>query len=380
MRIGMITGEYPPMQGGVGAYTAILARHLAANGQEVHLFSTQGTHSPDLPLTNTLQRWDHGSLKATAAWASTTQPDVVSLQFQTAAFGMSPWIHFLPDYLRRLPVITTFHDLRFPYLFPKAGPLRDWIVMHLARASAGVIVTNHEDAARVQGLTHTRLIPIGSNILDTLPADYDPLQWRQRAGASADDFLLAFFGFINSSKGLDTLIHSLVELRSAGLPARLVIIGSLGTSDPTNAAYAQTIHGLIDQLELRPYVHQTGFLEDESEVGSYLKASDAVVLPFQDGASFRRGSLMAAIRYACPIVTTLPRVHVPEFVHGNNMLFVPPDESSALTQTLQQLYHTPAVQQQLHSGAARLAAHFDWQRIAADYIDFFTRVHEGGNS
>ncbi len=128
---------------------------------------------------------------------------MVNIQYQTAAYGMSPFIHFLPDALRPIPVVTTFHDLRYPYLFPKAGKLRDWIVWRLARASAGVIATNHEDAAHLRDL-NMALIPIGSNIRATTqrPAD------RQQVGATADDFLIANFGLINRSKGIDTLIES----------------------------------------------------------------------------------------------------------------------------------------------------------------------------
>ena len=42
---------------------------------------------------------------------------------------------------------TTFHDLRPPYLFPKAGPLRDYVTHRLARASDAVIGTNGSDVA-----------------------------------------------------------------------------------------------------------------------------------------------------------------------------------------------------------------------------------------
>jgi hypothetical protein len=70
----------------------------------------------------------------------------------------------------------TFHDLRVPYLFPKAGPLRRWIVYHLARSAEGVIATNDEDFHRL--LTEARprrlaLIPIGSNIPCAPPPGYD---------------------------------------------------------------------------------------------------------------------------------------------------------------------------------------------------------------
>ena len=375
MRIGIITGEYPPMQGGVGAYTAVLAEHLAASGHEIHLFSTNAAHSNEFPLTNTLTRWNYSSLGAITKWAKETKLDILNLQFQTAAFGMSPFIHFLPDYVRDTPLVTTFHDLRFPYLFPKAGPLRDWIIMHLARASAGVIVTNHEDAARVNNLPCWRLIPIGSNILRELPSDFDPAIWRKRAGASNGDLLLAFFGLINRSKGLDTLLSSLAELRANGAAARLVIVGGVtGTSDTTNAAYLSEIEQQIKQRGLEEYVHRTGFLDDEIAVGSYLCASDAVVLPFADGASFRRGSLMAAIHYGSVIVTTIPSVPIPEFVEGENMLFALPSNSHTLTHAIRQLHAEPTLATKLRQGALELAGRFDWSHIAADYIEFFQRV------
>ena len=373
MRIGIVTGEYPPMQGGVGAYTRILAEHLRQQGQNVYIFSDLQARSDDFPLQSTDQ-WGIGSLGQIRRWAMSNKLDILNIQFQTAAYGMSPWIHFLPDIMHACPIVTTFHDLRFPYLFPKAGPLRDWIVMHLARRSDGAIVTNHEDEQRVQHLPHHRLIPIGSNILHTLSDADEAQQWRKRAGIDSDDFLLAYFGLINRSKGLETLLESLSKLRNENIPARLLIVGGIaGSSDPTNAAYVQEIEQHITDHNLADCVQRTGFLED-AEVASALRASDVVVLPYTDGASFRRGSLMAAIHYGCAIVTTIPRVHVPEFVHGENMLLVPPQNDDALTETLRQVYNAPERWQHLRQNAATLANQFDWQPITSDYLDFFETV------
>lgn len=376
MRIGIVTGEYPPMRGGVGAYTDLLARHLAAKSQQVYLFSRAGTHSASLPLEASIRAWGPASLHAVRRWARDNCLQVVSVQFQTAAFDMSPWVHFLPD-AAGLPVITTFHDLRFPYLFPKAGPLRDWIVMRLARASTGVIVTNDEDEARVRHLTRTALIPIASNIVAELPQPFDSNPWRTQVGASADDFLLAYFGLVNRSKGLDVLLESLAALREIGIPARLVVIGGeVGSSDPSNAAYAAEIEALVMRLGLAPYAHFTGYLQDEAAVGSFLKASDMVVLPYRDGVSLRRGSLMAAIRYGCPVTTTMPRVEIALFRDGHNMLLVPPDDSAALTQALRRYHESPHLQNALRVEAENLKHLFDWPHIADCHIRFFERVLE----
>ncbi|MCA9909634.1 MAG: glycosyltransferase, partial [Anaerolineae bacterium] len=128
MRIGIITGEFPPMQGGVGAYSRILAQQLAAQGHDIFILTDERARyeGDRIHLTNTIRRWDGRAWLKARAWAREHRLELVSLQYQTAAYAMSPWIHFLPDILRPLPVVTTFHDLRYPYLFPKAGVLRTW--------------------------------------------------------------------------------------------------------------------------------------------------------------------------------------------------------------------------------------------------------------
>lgn len=375
MRIGLITGEYPPMQGGVGAYSQIIARAFADDGHTVCVLSaTPATEDhPAINMTH-VSGWGPGMLRTARRWAYEHQLDVVNIQFETAAFGMSPWVHFLPDALRDLPVVTTFHDLLVPYLFPKAGSLRRWIVMRLARASSGVIATNHEDFARVNHLPNAALIPIGSNVQPALPDGYNRADWRERAGASVDDVLLAHFGFVNHSKGLETLLRAVSLLHEDGFPAKIVMIGGrTGTSDPTNAAYAAEIDGLIDTLNLSDHIHWTGFVDDP-QVSAYLDAADAVVLPFRDGASYRRGSLMAAIEHGCAIITTRPAVDVPAFQQGENMLLFPAGDIEALMTLIREL--AAGAHPDLKAGALVLASHFDWNHIARDCVRLFEQAQE----
>lgn len=373
MRIGMITGEYPPMQGGVGAFSLILAGEMAAQGHELFILSRSGTAatSPHIHLTSEIDHWGMSSLTAARRWAKRHALEVVNIQYQTAAYGMSPFIHFLPDALRPLPVVTTFHDLRFPYLFPKAGRLRNAIVRRLADHSSGVIATNPEDAARINHPCST-LIPIGSNIL--APASLVSAPFRAAAGAAPDDFLIVYFGLVNRSKGLDTLLHAVSQLRD--LPVRLALIGAVaGSSDPTNAAYLREIDLLIDQLDLSPLLHRTGYLDDAA-VSGYLAAADAIALTFADGASYRRGTLMAALQHGGAIVTTTPQVTVPAFVDGENLRLVPPGDAPALADALRQLYAHPNERETLRRGARALSRQFEWSEIARATAAFYQRVIE----
>lgn len=378
MRIGIVTGEYPPMQGGVGAYTRILAGELAKQASEVAVFSSKGAQSTDhtnlVSVTNNINKWDIWSLLAIREWVHSHKIDILNIQFQTAAYGMSPWIHLMPQVVN-VPTVTTFHDLRHPYLFPKAGSLRDAVVMHLAKHSNGVICTNHEDDQRLNSIPSRVLIPIGSNIQAALPVGFSPDEWRRRVGVSEDEFLIGYFGLFNQTKGIEVLLEAVSLLRKLGHPLKLIMIGGgLGTADPTNAAYLDGLHQQAMRLGLKEVIHWTGYLEHEADVGAYLSASNLIVLPFKDGASFRRGSLMAAIQYGCPIITTIPSVEISSFRDMGNMMLVRPDNTQALTEGIDMLITNEGMRIHLKQGATALRDEFRWETIAAKTLAFFDQV------
>jgi hypothetical protein len=151
-------------------------------------------------------------------------PDVIDVQYQTAAYGMHPAINLLPRHCGGLPVVATFHDLKVPYLFPKAGPLRAAANRRLARAAAAAIVTNAEDWAEMagwRGIRRRALIPIGSNIPTALPAGYGRAAWRRAHGLPENALVMCYFGVLNASKGGEDRgdAGSAARQRSAGLPA-----------------------------------------------------------------------------------------------------------------------------------------------------------------
>lgn len=370
MRIGLITGEYPPLQGGVSAHVAMLAKYLVQHGHDVFIFSNNRAEQQDnIPLMNTITKWTYQTNRLVQQWVTEHAIEIVNLHFQTAAYDMSPWVHFMPHMID-VPFITTFHDLRFPYLFPKAGRIRNWIVMHLARASSGVIVTNHEDLQDVKHL-QAKMIPIGSSIERAKSVNHDEI--RQKLSLTDDDFLIAHFGFINHSKGLDTLLHALASLNDPTIKL-LMIGGRTGTADPTNATYADTIDSLIVELNLTEQILWTGFVSNH-EVGAYLQTADTVVLPFRDGASFRRSSLMAAIEQFCPIITTIPIVSIPEFT-SDAIILVPPEDENQLATAMMSLKQSTEKRNQLRQNVQQLRQRFDWNTITDDTIQFFQAILE----
>lgn len=393
MRVLLITGEFPPMQGGVGDCTNAIARGLVALGVDVRVLTSQASssqqpaggdairHSPS--VMRSIAKWDWSSLRTITNVVRAFAPDIVHIQYQTAAYAMRPAINFLPLWMKRrapgFKIIFTYHDLKEPYLFPKAGRFRKFVTQFPGRFSDAVIATNDEDFARLAtwDLRHLDLIPIGSNIPTTQPPNYRTTTWRAQLGIGDHESLLCYFGFLNESKGGETLIRALALIPNAKL---LMIGGQVGASDPTNIAYLAKVKSLISDLHLTNRVLWTDYTPPEI-VTANLYASDICVLPYRDGASYRRGTLMAALAHGCAIVTTAGSRQraagsgrLPALRDGEDCLLVPPDDPRALADVIQRAIASPDLRAKIRAGARELAQRFTWDEIARQHLALYRRT------
>ncbi len=391
MRIGFITGEYPPMQGGVGAFSRELAAALVQQGHRLYVLTARqasATSEPGIDVAGVVANWNWASLFQARHWARANGLDVVNIQYEAAAFQMAPLVHWLPALLtptgegKRLKptVITTFHDLLAPYLFPKAGPLRHRALLSLARASDGVIATNRQDEQQLRsepGIKCLRQIPIGSNVRAEPPPGYDRAAWRAKLSIPDGAVLVGYFGFLNASKGIETLLNGVASALQQNVDAYLLMIGGrTGSSDPTNVAYANQIDALIQRLGLENRIRRTGFADD-SQVSGHLYACDMIALPYRDGVSFRRGSFMAALAHGSAIITSSPQITPPELQDGINVRLIPPDSPGALAAVIRELATDPDLRARLQANARRLAGCFTWDQIAAQTVQFYTEISTG---
>ena len=284
----------------------------------------------------------------------------------------NPAINFAPFRLRHLAkTVVTFHDLRTPYLFPKAGGLRKRVVHQMAKSADGVIVTNRQDFAKLDGVTGKPLeqIPIGSNITVHPVSEADRRRTRQQLGLNSHDFLLGYFGFLNESKGADTLLNALAQLDER---VHLVFIGGrTGASDPdNNQSFYEQLDVQVEQLGLLDRVHWTGFVEDE-QVSQLMASADLMVMPYRDGVSLRRGTLMAALAHGRPLISTQPQVATPELVHGENVWLVSAENATELSEAITHLRSHQELRATLSEGATKLSQQFQWDKIASQTADFY---------
>jgi glycosyltransferase involved in cell wall biosynthesis len=112
-------------------------------------------------------------------------------------------------------------------------------------------------------------------------------------------------------------------------------------------------------------------------------AADVAALPFADGATFRRGSLLAALAHGVPTITTTddrrpttdtevnePRVSGQWSVvggrleDGENVILVSPGDPAGLAGAIERLAGDAELRARIGAVGRALAAQFSWETIA----------------
>jgi glycosyltransferase involved in cell wall biosynthesis len=116
---------------------------------------------------------------------------------------------------------------------------------------------------------------------------------------------------------------------------------------------------LVEHPELESRVHATGAL-DHDGLSYALQACDLMAQPYPDGASTRRGTLMAALAHGVPVVTTTGRLSEPLWAAGGDVVAVPAGDNEALTRAVVALARDGRERARLSEQGRRLyASRFD---------------------
>jgi glycosyltransferase involved in cell wall biosynthesis len=360
--VGLICGAWPPLKCGIGDFVHRLALELERQGRSV-VVVTDRAASPGGPgrvrVIPLVRAWRPTVVPAVLEALKAHRVRVVNLHYPAPNYGRWSAVDLLPWAIRwrlGIPVVTTVHEFTS---FSARGRLR---VRALVRGSTAAIVTDPRerealaaDAADLRD--RVREIPLAPTLEPNPSADFDAGGWRKRHGAERESLVIAYIGFIRPDKGLDVLLEALAAL-PAELDFRVWILASRDPVNPRDAAYHHAIARRIEAHPRSGCITWTGYLES-AEMFRYLTAADLAVLPYRDGASLRRTTLLSAIAHGLPALSTGSRAPCA------GVEVVPPGDAHALAAAIARLGRDRSRLASLGEEARRAAESFRWPSVAA---------------
>jgi glycosyltransferase involved in cell wall biosynthesis len=329
LRVVTLCGSIKPLFSGTDDYDEALTAVLRERGLDVH------------PVD--IGTWTLATVGQMLQAVRRARPDIILMQYPTEAFGRSFGPHLFALLQRTAPLVVTLHEFTAAHVLRRAsiGPL-------LARASAIVVTAEREANALRRWFPwlggRLRLIPIGANV--------PPRVWRPAHGAHVINF-----GQIRPEKGLEEFIACRDRLATLAPQARFTIIGSPVPKFPDYFAEIAAAAKAHD-IEL-----VTGL--DRDGVSDVLSRASLALLPYPGGASFRRGSLLAAAVCGLPIISTTGS-DTPAALAA---LLPPAATVEEMAQLAATYLNDAALLDQAHRCSRQIGEMIGWPVIASRYID-----------
>jgi glycosyltransferase involved in cell wall biosynthesis len=311
----IVTGEYPPQNGGVSDYTRQVAEGLAACGDEVHVFAPPCEASSQASSAIQLHRVpDHFGSRGRQVVSEHLQAHPATrllVQYVPHAFGQRAmnigfcrWVRSVARRGLRLDVM--FHEVAYP--LAARQPLKHQLLALVNRQMARwlsdcadrifVSILGWQDSLKTIGVQKpTRWLPVPSNVERI--ADSEAVT-ALRSTISCNQ-LIGHFGTYGS--GLAAQLRSvLLPLAQRDGGRHFLLLGRSGD------AFATAIQREFPPLAGR--LHAPGIL-DSAALASHLAACDLMLQPYPDGISCRRSSAMAALALGMPVASCIGHLTEP---------------------------------------------------------------------
>ena len=380
-RVCYVVGAFPRVPCGVGDYTQQLGLRLAGNDIDVHVLTAKrreiieaaGTY-PSLHIHAVIPNWSLSSVGLLMENLRNIAPDIVHIQYP-AQFGQanrSPIANLLPALsrlsARQAKVLTTLHEFKERTLRWQLRALTNVLT-----SDATICVTRYDLQHLGQFVRPDRLhyIPIASSIPVEATTAESIVQLRKGLTIDTDELVLAYFGFIQDLKGFDTLLRAIHKVRARKVKVRLLILTKLF---PPQTDYHRKMIHLIDDLGLSGVCLLGCEHYSRQDVSRYLSIADIAVLPFLEGASERRSSLITVLQHGLPTITTEGPNLAPEFTHNHNLLLASPSCPNQISELIVRLHDHPELRVLLAKNAKDLSKAFSWKLIAEQTADLYREL------
>ncbi len=406
MKVLVVSGEYPPMKGGVGRYTFNLVHALAKKSNidvsvAISAAAAAAAHattaSAASPKSNKVtlypgivRKGDKQNSDHLLQLVSETKPDIVNIQYERGLYEVDTTIRHtiwrlvhgstLDRFYRKcpVPIVSTLHTVfpeeeyrsyvkdralrkegRFGFLpMPLRAAIRGWVMeqrydllLEVVKLSDGIIspARTIKDIVRRGTVIYHGAEP---NIEVSSSAN-DKQQLRNEFGLPSDKMLLLAFGYAGSYKGFD-------------------VLGSLRLPDGWSLVVKQTKHerGSEKPIDVRKSGDSNvislhlGYLDD-STLSKLFFACDAIIFPYKIVSI--SGVMFDALAHGLPFVASDLKFFKEFADMGLGIV------CKRTTQSFERSISTLALKyDEYKTTVEQFRSKLQWSNIANKHIEFFS--------
>jgi glycosyltransferase involved in cell wall biosynthesis len=315
----LISPLFPPARGGLADHTKLLAQKLAPT-HRVKVLTAPGAEADSSYELIPFERWSRRAELAQAIEKAACP--TLLWQYVPHMYGRGGVNFAVPNTLRhcaeKYRQVVLAHEVAAPLsplphraVYAWSHRLQWQVIARAANviglsteAWLGRWLSKHPGVAK-----KSVLIPSPSNIpVEPVEANHRA-EWRRRNRWPEETRIILYFGSISKPKQFPWIVEAWRAAR-AKAPTALIVIG--------------------DQIEIDTSADERRFVSNHSflsgaDVSRAIQAADVLALPFVDGASERRGSLMAGLSHGLPVVTTIGSATGPTLRKSDAFAAVPCD-------------------------------------------------------
>jgi glycosyltransferase involved in cell wall biosynthesis len=416
MKILVVSGEYPPMKGGVGRYTKNLVHALAKKKPDIEVSVATGTDAA-APLTSdpsqdtnnnvitttiyrgTIRKGDKRNSDRILQIVSEIKPDVVNIQYERGLYEVDTTIRHtfwrlvhgstLDRFYKMCPVptVSTLHTVfpqdeysayikdralrkegRFGFLpMPLRAAIRRWVMKQ--RYDLLLEVVNHSDGLISPARTLQEVVRRGTVIYHGAEPAIEfsstssqmndkKEEFRKTFGLPVDKMLLLAFGYAGSYKGFD-------------------VLGSLDLPNGWSLVVKQTKHerGFERPIEIGTDSNNNnntdnvislnlGYLDDTT-MSKLFFACDAIIFPYKIVSI--SGVMFDALAHGLPFVASDLRFFKEFADMGLGIV------CKRTTKSYERSISTLALEyDEYKTRVEQFRSKLRWSNIANKYIEFFS--------
>jgi glycosyltransferase involved in cell wall biosynthesis len=392
----LVAASWPPHRVAEADHALQEASHLAREGVEVHVLTTdrEGLVRPDGVQVHVVEGWGWRHFPQVWRVLGRVRPQGTLLFFMASFYNYSKMVIFLPTMAKlrvrgsRFATQLSAAVKRFPEnkrsgFGAPVEKVRNALLARLGRFVYGTLLV-HSDSLLVMSVAQKQQMgelhaplerktivvppPPLMNIVADTPENR--AVGRRRLGLQDDDFVLTFFGRMYPKKGIETLLRAFRRASEQDSRLRLAMIGGFSATDLhwQTEGYDDVLRKLEAGLNLGSRVVWSGEYDSETTDASFfLRAADVVVLPPDTGIDIHNSSLAAAAAHGLPIIATDPAMPNWDLTSGENVHAFRPHDEDALVEAILRLSRDANYRQGLAAGARDLAQRwFTWESCVAD--------------